>query len=298
VCVVGGPPLRTQNPVYLYVFDQPWSFDAWGPYYEFCKPYSCHGVDMPFVFGTSTPAQQPDRACVCLCVRVTERVSQRHTVSVKVQLCVCACVPAYAVPACVCADGYGVWAVLPQRRLCIRGRPRTLRCRRRYRHTSATLPGRATPTWPARSAAAPSPPSSRWCVGPLCASMRACVCVCMCMHVRVRVGVGACVCACAGVCVHVYACARACGCVRACGVTDGMVVGWGGAGRTQLVPWPAFTEQSLQSIRLIAPQPVVDTGFQRDACDFFDVLSYDPIRKGPDYLRFNPQPLFGRAMLL
>jgi hypothetical protein len=122
--------------------------------------------------------------------------------------------------------------------------------------------------------------------------------VCMSTHVRVRVGVDARVCACAGVCVHVYAYARACACVRACGVTDCMVVGWGGAGRTQLVPWPAFTEQSLQSIRLIAPQPVVDTGFQRDACDFFDVLSYDPIRKGPDYLRFNPQPLFGRAMLL
>ena len=43
-----------QNPTYVYVFDQPWSFDGWGPYYDFCVPYSCHGADMPFVFGTST----------------------------------------------------------------------------------------------------------------------------------------------------------------------------------------------------------------------------------------------------
>ena len=68
-----------------------------------------------------------------------------------------------------------------------------------------------------------------------------------------------------------------------------------GAARTTRVTWPAFTDAGLQSIALIAPEVVVETGFRQDACDFFDVLSYDPIRKGPSYQRFDPRPLFGRA---
>ena len=64
------------------------------------------------------------------------------------------------------------------------------------------------------------------------------------------------------------------------------------------MPWPPFNSETLQSVRLVAPQVIVETGFQQEACDFFDVLSYDPIRKGPNYHRFNPQALFNQAAVL
>ena len=66
----------------------------------------------------------------------------------------------------------------------------------------------------------------------------------------------------------------------------------------QLTPWPPFNGETLQSVRLTSPEVIVETGFQRDACDFFDVLSYDPIRKGPNYHQFNPQALFKAAAVL
>ena len=66
----------------------------------------------------------------------------------------------------------------------------------------------------------------------------------------------------------------------------------------KLVNWPAFTAGSLSYLQWVTPEVVPSTGYQKEACDFFDQFSYDPIRKGPEYLRFNPQPLFGRAHVL
>jgi len=48
----------------MYVFDQPWSFDGWGPNFAYCNGYSCHGVELPLTFGTgallahSAPSQR------------------------------------------------------------------------------------------------------------------------------------------------------------------------------------------------------------------------------------------------
>ena len=37
-------------PTYIYRFKHIISFDCWGPDYEFCVGYVCHGSDLPFVF--------------------------------------------------------------------------------------------------------------------------------------------------------------------------------------------------------------------------------------------------------
>ena len=66
----------------------------------------------------------------------------------------------------------------------------------------------------------------------------------------------------------------------------------------QLVNWPAFTAESLSYLQWVTPEVVPSTGYQKEACDFFDQFSYDPIRKGPEYLRFNPQPLCGLGHVL
>jgi len=39
--------------VYLYFFNHSLSFDAWGPNYQFCVDFACHGVELPFVFDSA-----------------------------------------------------------------------------------------------------------------------------------------------------------------------------------------------------------------------------------------------------
>ena len=40
---------------YTYVFDHVWSFakQAWGPKYSFCYNVTCHGSELPFIFGSA-----------------------------------------------------------------------------------------------------------------------------------------------------------------------------------------------------------------------------------------------------
>lgn len=41
------------SPIYLYVFNHSWSFyQAWEPDYGFCKGYSCHASELPYLFNT------------------------------------------------------------------------------------------------------------------------------------------------------------------------------------------------------------------------------------------------------
>jgi len=41
-------------PTYIYKFDHVMSFDCWGPDYQFCVGYVCHGSELPFVFNVFT----------------------------------------------------------------------------------------------------------------------------------------------------------------------------------------------------------------------------------------------------
>ena len=41
-------------PTYLYRFEQTLSFDCWGPDYQFCVGWVCHGSELPFVFNVFT----------------------------------------------------------------------------------------------------------------------------------------------------------------------------------------------------------------------------------------------------
>eukprot|EP00286_Rhodomonas_abbreviata_P021392 CAMPEP_0181315022 /NCGR_PEP_ID=MMETSP1101-20121128/15141_1 /TAXON_ID=46948 /ORGANISM="Rhodomonas abbreviata, Strain Caron Lab Isolate" /LENGTH=538 /DNA_ID=CAMNT_0023422177 /DNA_START=17 /DNA_END=1633 /DNA_ORIENTATION=- len=41
-------------PTYIYHFEHVMSFDCWGPDYEFCVGWVCHGSELPFVFNVFT----------------------------------------------------------------------------------------------------------------------------------------------------------------------------------------------------------------------------------------------------
>ncbi len=41
-------------PTYVYRFEHVMSFDCWGPDYQFCVGWSCHGSELPFVFNVFT----------------------------------------------------------------------------------------------------------------------------------------------------------------------------------------------------------------------------------------------------
>ena len=41
-------------PTYVYRFDHVMSFDCWGPDYQFCVGYVCHGSELPFEFNVFT----------------------------------------------------------------------------------------------------------------------------------------------------------------------------------------------------------------------------------------------------
>jgi carboxylesterase type B len=41
-------------PTYIYRFDHVMSFDCWGPDYQFCVGYVCHGSELPFEFNVFT----------------------------------------------------------------------------------------------------------------------------------------------------------------------------------------------------------------------------------------------------
>ena len=38
--------------VWLYVWEHPASFQAWGPRYSYCEAHACHGVELPFIFSS------------------------------------------------------------------------------------------------------------------------------------------------------------------------------------------------------------------------------------------------------
>ncbi len=43
------------TPVYRYFFDHAIEEPGvWGPNYTMCEGYACHGVELPFVFGTAS----------------------------------------------------------------------------------------------------------------------------------------------------------------------------------------------------------------------------------------------------
>ncbi|XP_077988541.1 cAMP-regulated D2 protein-like [Glandiceps talaboti] len=39
-----------QGDVWMYLFDHVLSFDGWGPHWQFCVNYSCHGAELAFLF--------------------------------------------------------------------------------------------------------------------------------------------------------------------------------------------------------------------------------------------------------
>ncbi len=41
-------------PTYVYRFEHVMSFDCWGPDYQFCVGWACHGSELPFVFNVYT----------------------------------------------------------------------------------------------------------------------------------------------------------------------------------------------------------------------------------------------------
>jgi acetylcholinesterase/cholinesterase len=41
-------------PTYVYRFEHVMSFDCWGPDYQFCVGWACHGSELPFVFNVFT----------------------------------------------------------------------------------------------------------------------------------------------------------------------------------------------------------------------------------------------------
>jgi len=40
-------------PAFMYYFNHSLSFNAWGPSFNFCQPYVCHGAELPFVFNSA-----------------------------------------------------------------------------------------------------------------------------------------------------------------------------------------------------------------------------------------------------
>ena len=38
--------------IWLYIWDHPASFQAWGPRYPFCQGHACHGIELPFIFSS------------------------------------------------------------------------------------------------------------------------------------------------------------------------------------------------------------------------------------------------------
>jgi hypothetical protein len=188
---------QRSNALYMYAFDQPWSFDGWGPHFEYCNGYSCHGVELPYTFGTG--------ARVC---RRLRRLGSNGWTENRRDPILLERVPSFLHSAPIVFNWTQEEAALS--------------------HSILDYFGNFA--WTGN----PNVPSA------LNRSSRA----------------------------------------------------------KQLVNWPAFTPESLSYQRLVAPEAIPSTGYQKEACDFFDQFSYDPIRKGPDYLRFNPQPLFGRAQVV
>jgi len=44
----------SEVPTYVYRFEHVMSFDCWGPDYQFCVGWACHGSELPFVFNVFT----------------------------------------------------------------------------------------------------------------------------------------------------------------------------------------------------------------------------------------------------
>ena len=50
-------------PTHVYSFKHFISFDCWGPDYQFCVGWVCHGSKLPFVFNVRQQPQQPQAIC-------------------------------------------------------------------------------------------------------------------------------------------------------------------------------------------------------------------------------------------
>lgn len=62
-------------PTYVYAFKHIMSFDCWGPGYEFCVGWCCHGSELPFVFNVFTDGVDVTYEPTSEEVQLTEDVS-------------------------------------------------------------------------------------------------------------------------------------------------------------------------------------------------------------------------------